>query len=186
MRATLSDSPPLECVLNAWRDHESELRSYLVRCVSDKHLVEDLLQEVFVRALRSGQGFCGLDNARAWLFQVARNALVDQRRLEKRAVPLPDDLPEKSEDGGRPVDALSECLARVLSELPAADREILQQCDIEGIKQQSFADAHGLSLAAVKSRILRARRRLRELMVKNCQVRFDGDGKVDSHVPRRP
>jgi RNA polymerase sigma-70 factor (ECF subfamily) len=185
MRATLSDNAPFECVLNAWRNHESELRGYLVRRVSDKDLADDLLQEVFVRALRSGQGFCGLDNPRAWLFQVARNALVDQRRLEKHAVPLPDDLTEKSEDG-RPVDALSDCMARVLSELPAADREILQQCDIDGIKQQAFADAYGLSLSAVKSRILRARRRLRELMVKNCQVRFDGDGKVCSHVPRRP
>jgi RNA polymerase sigma-70 factor (ECF subfamily) len=184
MRANLSDNPPFECVLNAWRDHESELLGYLVRRVSDKHQADDLLQEVFLRALKSGQGFCGLDNPRAWLFQVARNALVDQRRLERRAVPLPDDLAEESEDG-RPVDALSDCMARVLSELPPADREILQQCDIAGVTQQAFADAHGLTLSAAKSRILRARRRLRETMVKNCQVRFDGDGKVCSHVPRR-
>ena len=181
MRAT--DNGPFECVLNAWRDHESELRGYLLRRVSDKHLADDLLQEVFVRALRSGQGFCGLDNPRAWLFQVARNALVDQRRLEKHAVPLPDDLVEKSEDG-RPVDALSECLARVLSELPAADREILQQCDIDGVKQQAFADAHRLSLSAVKSRLLRARQRLREFMVRKCQIRFDEAGNVCCHVPR--
>jgi RNA polymerase sigma-70 factor (ECF subfamily) len=183
MRATLSDNAPFECVLHAFQDHESELRGYLLRRVSDKHLADDLLQEVFVRALRSGQGFCGLDNPRAWLFQVARNALVDQRRLEKHAVPLPDDLVEKSEDG-RPVDALSECLARVLSELPAADREILQQCDIDGVKQQAFADAHRLSLSAVKSRLLRARQRLREFMVRKCQIRFDEAGNVCCHVPR--
>jgi RNA polymerase sigma-70 factor (ECF subfamily) len=183
MCATLSYNAPFECVLHAFRDHESELRGYLLRRVSDKHLADDLLQEVFVRALRSGQGFCGLDNPRAWLFQVARNALVDQRRLEKHAVPLPDDLVEKSEDG-RPVDALSECLARVLSELPAADREILQQCDIDGVKQQAFADAHRLSLSAVKSRLLRARQRLREFMVRKCQIRFDEAGNVCCHVPR--
>jgi RNA polymerase sigma-70 factor, ECF subfamily len=185
MRATLSDNAPFECVLNAWRNHESELRGYLVRRITDKHVADDLLQDVFVRALTSGKRFCGLDNPRAWLFEVARNALVDQRRLEKRAVPLPEDLAEKSEDG-RPVDALSDCMARVLSELPAADREILQQCDIDGIKQQAFADAHGLSLSAVKSRLLRARQRLREFMVSKCQIRFDEAGKVCCHVPRGP
>jgi RNA polymerase sigma-70 factor (ECF subfamily) len=184
MNSALPDNAPFECVLNAWRIHESEMRGYLMRRLSDKHLVDDLLQEVFLKALKSGQGFCGVGNQRAWLFQVARNALVDQRRLAKQAVPVPDDLAEKSEER-QPVDALTECLMRVLSELPAADREILQLCDIDGVTQQTFADAHRLSLSAVKSRLVRARRRLRALMVRNCQIRFE-DGKVQSHVPRRP
>jgi RNA polymerase sigma-70 factor (ECF subfamily) len=174
-----------ECVLNAWREHESELLGYLVRCLSDKHLADDLLQEVFVKALTQGHGFCSLNNPRAWLFQVARNALVDQQRLGKKAVPLPHDLVEESDDAS-PVDVLSECLERVLSELPDEDHEILRQCDIEGAKQQAFAEEHGLSLSAVKSRILRARRRLREVMIRNCQVRFDEIGKVCCHVPRQP
>jgi RNA polymerase sigma-70 factor (ECF subfamily) len=140
---------------------------------------------VFVKALTQGYGFCSLNNPRAWLFQVARNALVDQQRLGKKAVPLPRDLVEESDDAS-PVDALSECLERVFSELPEDDREILQQCDIEGVKQQAFAEAHGLSLPAVKSRILRARRRLRELMITNCQIRFNETGKVCCHVPRQP
>jgi RNA polymerase sigma-70 factor (ECF subfamily) len=184
MPAAPANDAPFECVLNAWREYESELRGYLARRLLDKHLADDLLQEVFVKALRQGQGFCSLDNPRAWLFQVARNSLVDQMRLGKRAVSLPDDIVEESEDIA-PIDLLSECLALVLSELPEDDREILRQCDIEGVKQQTFAEAHGLSLSAVKSRILRARQRLRKFMVRNCQIRFDEAGKVCCHVPRQ-
>jgi RNA polymerase sigma-70 factor (ECF subfamily) len=143
---TSSNKP---CVLNAWREHESELQRYLARRVSDKHLADDLLQEVFVKALRRGQGFCSLENPRAWLFQVARNTLIDHLRLARKSVSLPPDLAEESREEA-PVDALSECLERVLSELPENDREILQQCDIEGVKQQAFAETHGLSLSAVK------------------------------------
>ena len=77
MAPSSGNDKPFECVLNAWRDHESELQRYLTRRVSDKHLADDLLQDVFVKALRQGQGFCTLDNPRAWLFQVARNTLVD-------------------------------------------------------------------------------------------------------------
>ena len=153
MRAT-ADDRPFECILNAWGEHESELRGYLSRRLTDRHLADDLLQEVFIKALRQGQAFCRLENPRAWLFQVARNTLVDQQRRGKGAVRLPTELMGESEEL-RPVDALSECLERVLAELPADDREILRRCDIEGLKQQDFAVARGLmSLAAVKSRIL--------------------------------
>ena len=181
LRAT-ADDRPFECVLNAWGEHESELRGYLSRRLTDRHLADDLLQEVFIKALRQGQTFCSLENPRAWLFQVARNTLVDQQRRGKRAVRLPDELMSESEELC-PVDALSECLERVLSELRVDDREILRRCDIEGLKQQDFAVARGLSLAAVKSRLLRARQRLR---VSKCQIRFDEAGKVCCHVPRGP
>ncbi len=184
MRATAEDGP-FECILNAWGEHESELRGYLSRRLTDRHLADDLLQEVFIKALRQGQAFCSLENPRAWLFQVARNTLVDQQRRGKGSVRLPAELMSESEEL-RPVDALSECLERVLSELSVDDREILRRCDIEGVKQQDFATTHGLTLPAVKSRILRARQRLREFMVSKCQVRFDEGGKVCCHVPRGP
>ena len=179
------DSAPFACVLNAWGAHESELKGYLVHRVADPHLAEELLQEVFFRALRQGQAFCNLDNPRAWLFQVARNALVDHLRQAKDAVPLPEDLIQEEQDIA-PVDALAGCLDRALSELTEHDRDIIRQCDLERVKLQTFADSHGLSLPAVKSRIQRARQRMRELITRNCQVRFDEAGQVCCHVPRDP
>ena len=133
-----------------------------------------------------GQAFCQLDNPRAWLFHVARNLLVDRLRLTKEQVPLPDDLCEQSVSGVEPVDLLSHCLPRVLSELSAEDREAVLLCDMQGMTQKDYAERSGLSLPGAKSRLQRARLHLRSQLAKACQVRFDEAGKVCCFVPRPP
>ncbi|HEX9718896.1 MAG TPA: sigma-70 family RNA polymerase sigma factor [Ramlibacter sp.] len=188
-----SDLPPptarFACVAAAWQAHEGELRGYLRHRLSDTDAADDVLQDVFVKAMRQGQGFCALDSPRAWLFQVARNALVDRLRTTHRHEPLTDELANfipLDTQPVAPVDALADCLSRTLGELPAEDAAILRACDLEGQTQRAFAEAKGLSLPAVKSRLLRARQRLRERMSQACQVRFEADGSVASHVPRPP
>jgi RNA polymerase sigma-70 factor (ECF subfamily) len=172
------------CLDTAWHANEKELRGYLTHRLGERPAAEDLLQDVFVKAIRQGADFCQLENSRGWLFQVARNALVDHLRLKKDHAEMPADIPAP-EPHTAPVDALTECLVRVLQELPEEDGDIIRQCDLNGIKQQTYADSHGLSLSAAKSRLLRARQRMRESMTVNCQVRFDDAGHVESHVPRR-
>jgi RNA polymerase sigma-70 factor, ECF subfamily len=143
---------------------------------------------VFVKAMRQGRGFCSLDNPRAWLFQVARNTLVDRARRARPAEPLPDgpaELTAPEPQVVAPVDELTGCLARCLGELSAEDAAILRACDLDGQTVRAFADAHDLGLPAAKSRLLRARQRLRDRMASACQVRFDDSGSVEGHVPRR-
>jgi RNA polymerase sigma-70 factor (ECF subfamily) len=177
------------CVSSAWQAHEGELLGYLRRRLSDADAADDVLQDVFVKAMRHGQGFCMLDNPRAWLFQVALNALVDRARTSHPMEPLPEGPDEAAalpEEPLAPVDALAGCLVRTLSELSEDDATILRACDLEGQTQREFADVHGLTLPATKSRLQRARQHLRDRLSTACQVRFDADGSVASHVPRPP
>lgn len=67
------------CVSQAWQAHETELPGHLRRRLSDADTASDVLQDVFVKAMRHGQGFCTLDKPRVWLFQVTRNILIDGR-----------------------------------------------------------------------------------------------------------
>ncbi len=176
------------CVSAAWQAHEGELRSYLRHRATDADAADDVLQDVFVKAMRQGQGFCVLDNPRAWLFQVARNALVDRARTAHPHEAFTDELAETTPLNAEPlapVDALAECLTRTLSELSDEDSSILHACDLQGQTQRAFAQAHGLSLPAAKSRLLRARQRLRERLTNVCQVRFEADGTVCGHVGRK-
>jgi RNA polymerase sigma-70 factor (ECF subfamily) len=57
------------CVAAAWQAHEAELRGYLRHRMADAEAADDVLQDVFVKAMRQGRAFCTLDNPRAWLFQ---------------------------------------------------------------------------------------------------------------------
>ena len=177
-------STEFSCVVKAWRDHEMELRGYLTHRLGNTQLAEDILQETFVKAMRQGAKFCSLDNARAWLFQVARNGLVDYQRLYRETIDVPDDIPVP-EIHTEPIKALGECVVRVLTELSPEDRDIIQQCDLNGIKQQIYAQQNGLTLPATKSRLLRARQRMRETLSTNCKVSFDAYGHVEGHVPRK-
>jgi RNA polymerase sigma-70 factor (ECF subfamily) len=173
------------CVAHAWQAYEGELLGYLRHRLSDADAADDVLQDVFVKAMRQGQGFCTLDNPRAWLFQVARNALVDRARMTRLVEPLTEDLvAAPAPEPIAPVDALVDCVTRVLGELSADDAAVLRACDLDGQTQRAFAETHGLSLAATKSRLLRSRQRLRDRLTTACQVRFDDDGNVASHVPR--
>ncbi|MEO8080389.1 MAG: sigma-70 family RNA polymerase sigma factor, partial [Caldimonas sp.] len=175
------------CIAAAWQAHHAELLGYLTHRLSDAATADDLLHDVFVKAMRQGQGFCTLDNPRAWLFQVARNALVDRARAAHPADPLPDGADELAAPEPQtlaPVDALASCVSRCLEELTDEDAAILRACDLGGQTARAFADAHDLNLPAAKSRLLRARQRLRAQLTTACQVRFGDDGSVDGHVPR--
>ncbi len=116
---------------------------------------------------------------------MARNTLADKLRVARDTVQLPEDLAAPS-DELETVDNLTACLPRVLSELSAEDREAITLCDLQGMAQADFAATMGLSLSAAKSRVQRARQRLKQRMTQVCQVQLDHAGRVSDFVPRRP
>lgn len=173
----------MNCVIQAWAEHEAELRGYLRRQLdADAATAEDLLQDTFLRAVKQGARFCELENPRAWLYRVARGRLIDhQRRMALRShVALDDQIPEPDESP-QAVKTLDVCLPVALQHLSAADRIVIEQCDLEGQSQVEFADAQGLTLPAVKSRIQRARTRLKTRLDQLCGVRYDEQGQVCCH-----
>lgn len=175
----------MNCLMRAWQQHEAELRGWLRRRLGNDADAEDELQDLFLKAMRQGDRFCSLENARAWLFEVARNAIADRLRVARQMVELPEDLAAETPEHAV-VDDLASCLPRVLSELDPDDREAITLCDLEGMTQQDFARRKGLSLAGAKSRVQRARKRLRERLAQACRVELDGSGRVTDFVPRPP
>ena len=174
----------MNCLMTAWHQHEAELRGWLRHRLGKTADAEDLLQDVFIKAMRQGERFCAIDDARAWLFEVARNALADRLRLTRATVELPEDLSVDTAETAA-VDSLAACLPRVLSELSPEDREAITLCDLERLPQEEFARRKGLSLPGAKSRVQRARKRLREQLTLSCQVSLDAAGKVSDFVPRQ-
>lgn len=152
------------CVARAWQAREGELRGYLRQRMAESDWADDVLQDVFIKAMRQGQGFCTLTNPRAWLFQVARNALIDRARTSHPTEPLADDAPIADPGVAElaPVDALADCLVSVIGKLTPEDAAVLRACDLQDLTVREYAQLCGLSLPATKSRLLRARQRLRE------------------------
>lgn len=178
----------MQDLLTHWTRHEAELRRWLQARTPISSEVDDILQDVFLKAMRSAQGPSVVVQPRAWLFEVTRNTLIDRLRTRRDGLPLPDGLDDipAEEVLAHPLDGLAQaCLPRVLAELHPDDREIIECCDLKGMKQADFAQTRNLSLPAVKSRLLRARKRMKDRMTIACQVTFDETGCVDDFVPRK-
>jgi RNA polymerase sigma-70 factor (ECF subfamily) len=173
----------MTCLTDAWALHEPELRGWARHRLGNSEDAEDLLQDLFLKALRQGEGFCSVHNARAWLFEVVRNTLADRLRVSRDTVELPDDLAHLVNEADT-VDNLTACLPRVLSELADEDREAIKLCDLQGMPQADFARLKGLTLSAAKSRLQRARLRMKQQMTLVCQVQLDPKGHVLDFVPR--
>jgi len=138
-----------------------------MRKVQDPARVDDLLQELWLRAMEHQRTFCSLQYTRAWLFRVAHNLLVDQWRSATHHDIAPAELPEIPflEDQNH---TLEQCLTHRLAGLSIEDRSILEACELGGMRLNVYAEAHALTLSATKARLARARKRLRKALEEGC------------------
>jgi RNA polymerase sigma-70 factor, ECF subfamily len=84
----------------------------------------------------------------------------------------------------RPVPAQEmKCVQRMVRLLPADSRDALLLADEQGVAQQAIADRFGISLSGAKSRVQRARRDLREMVLDCCDVEFDSRGGIVDYQP---
>jgi RNA polymerase sigma-70 factor (ECF subfamily) len=153
---------------------------------------EEVVQDVFLTVFRKIRTFEGRAALGSWLYRVATNAalLKGRSRRADREVPLDSRLPSFLPDGHRAGDPASlnvdwsktpetellsqetrNILSRVIDGLPDPYRAVLVLRDVEGLTNEEVAEAVGESVAAVKSRLHRARMVLREELTRHLGPR---------------
>ncbi|PSW04310.1 sigma-70 family RNA polymerase sigma factor [Photobacterium lipolyticum] len=172
----------MKCLMQAWQHNESDIKAWLICKTHDVEQAEDLMQETFLKAMKHQERFCSLDNARSWLFKMVRNTLIDHIRTQHPVDKLTADLGITAQEKA-PIMGLLSCLPRVLSELDDEDRDVIECCDLNGMTQADYAQLKDISTAGAKSRIQRARQKLKQHLTCACQVKF-AEQKVCSYVPR--
>jgi RNA polymerase sigma-70 factor (ECF subfamily) len=133
---------------------------------------EDAMQEAFLKAFEHLQAFEGNSRFYTWLVRIAVNqALMKLRRRRPNVVSLDEEvdtgedmLPREVEDWGPSPADRYEILTKVIGELDPPFRIVFQLRDIEELSTEETAEALGLSIPAVKSRLLRARLKLRQTL----------------------
>ena len=134
------------------------LRAYLLRSCSNLALADDLLQETYLRMLKSGFEGEDDDHRRRYLYRIGTNLLRDHFR---RARPETDKLPER--DDGRAHDEVMHLRSDVggaMAEIGSRDRRMLWLAYVEGASHDEIAEIMKLKSASVRSMLFRARKRL--------------------------
>jgi RNA polymerase sigma-70 factor (ECF subfamily) len=165
-----------------WIAHRDELRAFIARRVPCQAAVDDILQDVFCKTLSHlAQGH--VTQPRGWLFAVARTTIADHYRGKRPTVELPPSLASASPDPsvGSPKE-MGACLKPMIEALPEKMRAPLVMADYEGMRQREVASRLGISLAAVKSRVLRARLQMRRMIEDCCQLELDARGSITDFV----
>jgi RNA polymerase sigma-70 factor (ECF subfamily) len=146
------------------------LFDFLSRVTGDRQAAEDLVQDIFVRVLKYRATYRDDGSFETWVYRIARNARADYFRTRRPAEPLAADAFERPESGAGPARQLEATrerarLRRALMLLREDKRELIVLARFQGMKHDRIAELLGIEVGAVKVRIHRALRELREIFL---------------------
>jgi RNA polymerase sigma-70 factor (ECF subfamily) len=140
----------------------------------DASEAEDLVQETYAKALRAFSGFQLGTNFRAWMFRILRNTFLTSRTGLKSTAVIDDEVETIASTAPNP-EAVTieradrEMVRQALTELPVPFRAILLLCEVEEMSYEELAQVLTIPMGTVMSRLYRARKALRALMVEKLK-----------------
>lgn len=172
-RASRGEAAAVDAFVHRFEDR---LASFLVRIVRDHAWADDLVQEVFVRALHGAHRYDAQWPVAVWLFRIGRNLAVDLLRRENAHHGRLDELAKEPPGAAPSAVTTAEhrefqiALEHALQQLPEAFRSVFLLRDGEGMAYEEIGNVLGISVKTVSSRLHRARQLLR--------------GHLGEHMPR--
>lgn len=167
----------------AWNTFHLPIKRFVFKYTHDEDATEDLLQDIFLKIHMHIETLKDEKKLQSWLYQIARNTLYDHYRQHKgTAVSLAEtsdifDIPEEpSEEDVE--QTLLPCIRELVEHLPEPYREAILLTEYQGYTQKKLAESLGISLSGAKSRVQRAREKMKEQLLECCHFEFDRRGKI--------
>ncbi|MGH7618017.1 MAG: RNA polymerase sigma factor, partial [Gemmatimonadaceae bacterium] len=158
--------------------HLPALARVAVALTGNEADADDLVQETFLRAYRHWNTFTPGSDCRRWLSTICRNAFLEQRRREARSTAVEDQELESlaaarlhSQARASGVDRLftrldlGPAISQAIGALEPPFRDVVVLADVEGFTYEEVAEALGIPVGTVRSRLYRARRQLQEALL---------------------
>lgn len=160
-----------------WHKFHQQLLAFIISKVTDKACAEDILQDVFIKVIKSIQQLQDDEKLQSWLYQICRHSIIDYYR--NKPMPANNEILDSliAEDENHQQQAqLSRCILTLINQLPDDMSQILVDSELEQNKQKDIAQKYRLTLPATKSRIQRGRILLKKKLMACCEFEFNEDG----------
>ena len=156
---------------------------YIMSMVRDTAEAEDLTQDTFLRAYQRRDSLRDEGAQTAWLYRIATHVCLDRLRQYARRNPMESDVDLDQVDLAEPDtpslqqtlerDEMSECVQRYLNRLSDSYRAVILLHDMHELTAPEIAQLLGESLATIKIRLHRARRKLSVALAAGCEFSHD-------------
>jgi RNA polymerase sigma-70 factor, ECF subfamily len=169
-----------------WEEFHPRIKQFILKRIPDEHNAEDILQEVFLKIHARIDTLREEEKLQSWMYQIARNVIADYYRQHKAIVALSEALllPDEPVVDDDVVKDLLPGVRTMVTSLPGEYRQALLLTEYEGLSQRELAERLGLSLSGAKSRVQRAREKLKAMLLDCCHFEFDRLGKIIDYQPR--
>lgn len=161
----------------AWFEYQKQLLSFIQYRVNSPEDAEDIVNDVFTQLAIKSEKNDLPRNISPWLYQVTKNKIIDYYRAKKPFTELPDNILFEEKET-TVTEEFSKCVLPMIKTLPLIYQQPLAMSEIEGKKYAYVADRLGLTIPAVKSRILRGRKKLQENLLRCCTINKDQSGNI--------
>jgi RNA polymerase sigma-70 factor, ECF subfamily len=166
-------------IFEIWEEYKFSLLRYIKKRVTDEDDAKDILQDVLLKSYQ----YCSKGKTvlylKSWLYKITQNTIIDYHKKNNKTISLSLDL-VKVEDEKSIIGEASDYIKVLLKLLPNDYAIPLYMSDIDGIDQKVIAESLGLTLPNTKSRIQRARVKLKGKFLECCVVGFGESGEMVS------
>jgi RNA polymerase sigma-70 factor (ECF subfamily) len=145
---------------------------FLEKRVGNRAVAEDILQEAFVRGMTRLQTLRSDESVVAWFYRVLRNAVIDHHRrsgaAERNVAAFGREMQRHAEPGAELHSAICRCVSELAGTLKPEYAQALRSIELRGSSLAEYASEAGISVSNAGVRVSRARRALRNQVVRSC------------------
>ncbi len=169
------------CINCIWQEFSVPLRKFIKKHVVNEQDVDDIFQEVFIKIYKNIGSLKNDKKIYAWIYSIARNTIADYYRKNHNrfeTTEFPEELLSSIDEDFSANTEIASCLKVMIDSLPEIYKEAILMTEFQNMTQKDLSEKWGISLSGAKSRVQRARKRLKEMLFACCYLEIDSRGNV--------
>lgn len=159
-----------------WEQFYNILKRFVLKQVLHEDVAEDILQDVFIKIHSHINTLKDENKLQSWIFQITRNTIADYYRSLKSEEGLSNTIEVTEDSSNEDANEIDQCVETLLDYLPENYRKALYLTEYQGLTQKQLAKKFKITLSGAKSRVQRARKKLKNMLLECCHDQLGKKG----------